>query len=130
LFLLLLKRFAGLAAGAYVLVGWIGLQLVGSGFQNALHPDPQVVRDWHAFVPRWLFHVPLEMADWLFWSGMAVIVVVSLLYRSPRKGNPDGLVEVGEGRGSGLARASDPNPFERIAVQAVGIDANRPALLL
>jgi YkoY family integral membrane protein len=96
LFLLLLKRFGGLAAGAYFLVGWIGMQLVGSGFQNALHPVPPAIRDWHAFVPRWLFHVRLEMADWLFWSGMAVIVLASLLYRSPRTSNPDGLVEVGK----------------------------------
>jgi YkoY family integral membrane protein len=96
LFLILLKRFSGLAAGAYVLVAWIGLQLVGSGFHNALHPVPAVPRGWHRFVPHWLFDVPLEMPDWLFWTGMGVIVLASLLYRPPASKDVEGLVEVGK----------------------------------
>jgi YkoY family integral membrane protein len=64
-FVWLLDRFPGLAEGAYVLVAWIGLKLVIGGF----HDGEQLP-----------FHIP----DWLFWSGMAVIAVVSLLVK-PRK---------------------------------------------
>ena len=33
-FIILLERFSGLAAGAYVLVAWIGLKLIGSGLHT------------------------------------------------------------------------------------------------
>jgi predicted tellurium resistance membrane protein TerC len=92
LFLIVLKRFSGLATGAYVLVFWIGLELTGSGFNNALHPPvvpgapPPVSPAWWAFVPHWAFKVPLEMADWVFWAGMVVIIVISMLYQPSEKG--------------------------------------------
>jgi YkoY family integral membrane protein len=84
LFILLLERFHGLAVGAYILVAWIGLKLVWSGLHNAQY-------------------LPGEMAEWLFWSGMLVIVVASMLYKprgvpSPRpKKGPDATAEVGAG---------------------------------
>jgi YkoY family integral membrane protein len=59
-FLILLDRFPGLAEGAYYLVGWIGLKLVISGLYSG------------KFLPH---HIP----EWLFWVGMLLIVVVSLL---------------------------------------------------
>jgi YkoY family integral membrane protein len=79
-FLKLLDRFAGLASGAYYLVAWIGLKLVGSGFHDALFPPIDVPKPaWHAHAPAWAFRVPLEMPWWLFWAGMVLIVVVSLV---------------------------------------------------
>jgi YkoY family integral membrane protein len=61
-FLILLERFQGLTAGAYILVGWIGLKLVGSG-----------VHAWSG--------LPSEMPDLLFWVVMFLIVGLSMLYR-------------------------------------------------
>jgi YkoY family integral membrane protein len=76
IFLRLLERFQGLAIGAYVLVAWIGLELVISG----LH-DAQVLS--------------FEMNEWLFWGGMVFIAIASLLYRpKEKKGEGEGLVEV------------------------------------
>ena len=84
-FLVLLEKFTGLATGAYYLVAWIGLELVGSGFHNALHPPATVPRPaWHDRMPDWVFRIPLEMPEWLFWAGMVLIVAVSLL-ASPRR---------------------------------------------
>jgi predicted tellurium resistance membrane protein TerC len=60
-FLILLERFRGLASGAYFLVAWIGLGLVGSGLHT------------------WKSELPVEMPTWLFWGGMAAIIVLSLL---------------------------------------------------
>jgi YkoY family integral membrane protein len=87
LFILLLERFHGLAVGAYVLVAWIGLKLVWSGFHTASQ--------------AW---VPFEMNEFVFWGGMFLIVVTSMLYKPrgkppapPSKKTPDGLVEVGQG---------------------------------
>ncbi len=80
-FLVLLDRFAGLATGAYYLVAWIGLKLIGGGLHNALNPPADEVPAWHAQVPAWAFRVPLRMPEWLFWIGMAIIVVASMLYR-------------------------------------------------
>jgi YkoY family integral membrane protein len=68
-FLRLLDRFQGLAEGAYVLVGWIGLELVGSGL--------------HTWKPA----LPLEMPQWVFWVVMGLIAAASLAYK-PRK-RPD-----------------------------------------
>lgn len=102
LFLILLRRFAGLAAGAYVLVAWIGLELVGSGFHHALHPTvapgalPPTPPGWWSFVPGWVFQLPLEMNEWVFWGGMAAIVVASLLYNPKPDDSVESLVEVGK----------------------------------
>jgi YkoY family integral membrane protein len=73
-FLIILERRKGLAEAAYLLVAWIGLELGGSG----LHM-------------HWK-HLPLEMPDWLFWLGMALIVAAGLLFgprKRPRNGPPD-----------------------------------------
>jgi YkoY family integral membrane protein len=85
LFIILLERFHGLAVGAYLLVAWIGLKLVLSGLHNAGYS-------------RW------ELNEWLFWAGMGIVVVGSLLYNprgpsSPQKKTetsatePDDLIE-------------------------------------
>jgi YkoY family integral membrane protein len=68
-FLILLEKFKGLAEGAYFLVAWIGLELCGSGLHG------------------WNKRLPTEMPDWLFWLGMGIIVVASMLYR-PRGQSP------------------------------------------
>jgi YkoY family integral membrane protein len=105
-FLILLEHHHGLAGGAYVLVGWIGLKLIGSGIFSGFHPTSyqlwheflpvftcgmgdvvsrvQPFLDWRDQFPSWVRFFPWEMPDWFFWTGMAVIVVGSLLYR-PRK---------------------------------------------
>jgi YkoY family integral membrane protein len=61
-FLVQLERFKGLTIGAYLLVAWIGLNLVTSGL--------------HTWKPKQL---PVEMPEWLFWGGMGAIVLLSLL---------------------------------------------------
>lgn len=61
-FLVLLERFKGLTVGAYLLVAWIGLNLITSGL--------------HTWKPKQL---PIEMPEWMFWGGMGAIVLVSLL---------------------------------------------------
>jgi YkoY family integral membrane protein len=68
LFILLLERFNGLAVGAYVLVAWIGLKLVWSGVHNwnTLHKAR---------------YVTVEMNEWVFWGGMLLIVIASMMYR-------------------------------------------------
>jgi YkoY family integral membrane protein len=82
-FIILLERFHGLAVGAYVLVAWIGLKLVLSGFHNA-------------------HYIPIEMNEWLFWGGMILIVAASMIYKPrsspppPKKSEPETLVEVGK----------------------------------
>ncbi len=78
-FLLLLDRYKGLAGGAYVMVGWIGLKLIGSGLQSALDLG------WRSRVPGWIGRIPWELPDWGFWVGMALIVVGSLLYKPHRQ---------------------------------------------
>ncbi len=85
-FIRLLDRFAGLAAGAYVLVGWIGLKLLGSGFDNALHPHGAAPPGgWRDSLPAWAKSLRLEMHDALFWIVMALIVLASMLYRPRRR---------------------------------------------
>lgn len=81
-FLILLDRFHGLAKGAYYLVGWIGLKLFGDGLDDALHPgfNPPA-GDWREGLPAWTARLPLEMNSWLFWAGMGLIIVASLLYK-------------------------------------------------
>lgn len=80
-FIILIDRFHGLATGAYLLVGWIGLDLIGGGLHNAIHPvvDPTPA-DWQSRLPAWLHDAPLEMPTWLFWGGMGLILVLSMLY--------------------------------------------------
>jgi YkoY family integral membrane protein len=41
-FLRLLERFQGLARGAYYLVAWIGVKLLGGGLHDAVHPSFKV----------------------------------------------------------------------------------------
>jgi YkoY family integral membrane protein len=59
-FINLLDRFPGLAQGAYVLVAWIGLKLVISGLHSAKF-------------------IGFEINEWLFWSVMLAIAVLSLI---------------------------------------------------
>jgi predicted tellurium resistance membrane protein TerC len=60
-FLILLERFKGLANGAYILVGWIGLNLITSGLSMV----------WPRFT---------GIPDWLFWLGMITIFLASLVW--------------------------------------------------
>jgi predicted tellurium resistance membrane protein TerC len=79
-FLILLEKFHGLARGAYYLVGWIGLKLLGGGLHDAVHPDFKFeAGNWRELLPAWLQHVPFEINSWLFWSVMALIVVASMI---------------------------------------------------
>lgn len=61
-FIILLERFRGLEGGAYFLVAWIGLKLLGSGIHGAL--------GWPTVIP-----------EPLFWGVMGVIVLISMLYK-------------------------------------------------
>jgi YkoY family integral membrane protein len=93
-FLILLEKFAGLATGAYYLVGWIGVKLIAGGFYNALHPPVDMVAPaWHARVPEWAFKIPLEMSEWVFWGGMGLIILISMLYKPKRPPAPPILSE-------------------------------------
>lgn len=90
-FIILIERFSGLAVGAYALVAWIGLKLVGGGFHVALH-DPSVLSNvsregWRSMLPEWLMRAPLEMNETIFWAGMALILALSFLYR-PKLSHP------------------------------------------
>ena len=84
-FLILLDKFHGLAIGAYYLVGWIGLKLLGGGCYDALHPNPKYYvpppNTWREQVPGWVNSLPLDMNDEIFWTGMGLLVMASLLYR-------------------------------------------------
>jgi YkoY family integral membrane protein len=99
LFLILLKRFSGLAIGAYFLVAWIGLELVGSGFHVALSLPSDAAaptQGWRALLPGWMFNLPLQMPEWFFWTGMLVILVASLLYQPRHSAPVEPHVEAGE----------------------------------
>lgn len=85
-FILLLDRFPGLAKGAYYLVGWIGLKLIGSGMHHALYRQHKRLHGgWREYLP-----IPeglgdyLEMPPWFFWTGMFLILMVSML-AGPRR---------------------------------------------
>jgi len=88
-FLILLDKFHGLAVGAYYLVAWIGLKLLGGGFHDALHPNPKfyvpAAGGWREQVPPWVYRLPLDMNDFVFWAGMGLLVVASLLYQPKTK---------------------------------------------
>lgn len=62
-FVVLLDRFPGLAEGAYLLVAWIGLKLAISGFHDGKYLGG---------------HIP----EWLFWSVMLLIAVLSVFWKS------------------------------------------------
>jgi YkoY family integral membrane protein len=72
-FLMLLDRFPGLAEGAYYLVAWIGLKL----FVNGLHDGAVRLRR-EEYLP---YHIP----EWLFWVGMLLIAIVSLVAKPRTK---------------------------------------------
>ena len=95
-FLKLLDRFRGLAGGAYVLVGWIGIHLltgsIHDAFREAAAYDPAKANDvilggWFRSAPDWLRHLPWEIPWYVFWGGMGLIVLASLAYR-PTSGGP------------------------------------------
>ncbi len=76
-FLILLDRFPGLAEGAYCLVAWIGLKLLVSGLHQAKYNDQPLID----------FHMP----EWLFWVGMILIALISLVFgRGPKTSADDG----------------------------------------
>jgi YkoY family integral membrane protein len=104
-FIVALDRFPGLAEGAYFLVAWIGLKLVLSGLESGEYP---------------VYTIP----EWLFWSVMVGIVVLSLLVK-PRAKTPEmidglhlldeeeGLLEGGNNNG-----AIGPDHRDRVESQA------------
>jgi YkoY family integral membrane protein len=77
-FLILLEQFPGLEEGAYVLVAWIGLKLLISGFHQGKYID---------------FHIP----EPLFWIVMLGIAGVSLIVKPRGK----------TGRQSGVSESMD-----------------------
>jgi YkoY family integral membrane protein len=104
-FVILLDRFPGLAQGAYILVAWIGLKLVISGLYSAEYIG---------------FHIP----EWLFWSVMLAIAVLSLLIQ-PRSKPPsmaEGLELLDEQESSDEEGPRNgpigPDETERVGAQA------------
>jgi YkoY family integral membrane protein len=84
-FLVLLDRFKGLAAGAYYLVAWIGLKLIGGGLHDAFDTEHHALDEgWRSSIPDFIKTLPWEMNDLLFWGGMVLIIGFSLMYR-PRE---------------------------------------------
>lgn len=82
-FLILLDRFQGLAKGAYYLVGWIGLKLLGGGLHDAVHPGFAIpAGNWRESLPEWAHRLPLEINGWVFWGVMGLIIAASLVYKS------------------------------------------------
>jgi YkoY family integral membrane protein len=112
-FLTLLDRFKGLARGAYYLVAWIGLKLVGSGMHDAFHNSVLWDSGWRARVPLWIKKFPWEMHDVVFWSGMTVIVVLSLVLKPKGDAGTGGLSalldEPASPNGKAEAPQSDPS---------------------
>ncbi len=115
LFLRILKRFSGLATGAYVMVAWIGLHLVGGGLHMAFHPERRAPAEWVNQIPGTVRHIPWEMPDWLFWTGMGAILVVSLIYRP--KHDPTSRLE------KAIEMESNPNPTSDPSGSSNGPDA-------
>jgi len=77
-FVILLERFPGLAEGAYALVAWIGVKLLASGAHDALFAS-----GFDESTLKW-FHIP----EWLFWSVMLLIAVISFVIK-PRSNPPE-----------------------------------------
>lgn len=95
-FLALLDRFRGLAVGAYVLVGWIGVKLIGSGLHHALfHEGNRVAGGWRDAVPDGLAR-NLVMPGWLFWGVMILIAVISMFSGHGPARPPEGMAELAE----------------------------------
>ena len=94
LFLGLMKRFPGLVVGAYYLVGWIGVNLVGAGlFHATFRKGVRVARgDVLDRIPDAIAR-RFDMPSWLYWGGMVAIIAVSLLYRPRSKSTPPPTVE-------------------------------------
>ncbi|HWE39715.1 MAG TPA: hypothetical protein VG406_24410 [Isosphaeraceae bacterium] len=98
-FLILLERFKGLASGAYVLVAWIGLKLIGGGLNAALHPGlyskgyTPTPGNWREQLPAAIRRLHLDLPDAVFWAGMLLIFVGSMLYRPNANGDRGPAVE-------------------------------------
>ena len=112
-FILLLEKFPALASGAYLLVAWIGFKLIGGGLHRAIAPLPDwpiwnealspvveqldrgdingFLRHW---VPEWAHGIPLEMTPVVFWTGMALIIVGSMLYKPRKKSDLEAALKV------------------------------------
>ncbi len=91
-FIKVLDRFKGLAAGAYLLVAWIGIKLCGGGLHDALHPrklngEVPPLPAWSANLPGWVREFPWELNNLAFWIGMVLIVVASMVF-GPRSAGP------------------------------------------
>ena len=105
-FLMLLDRFPGLAEGAYFLVGWIGLKLLINGFHKG-----EILS----------VHVPGP----IFWSGMLLIAVLSLVIR-PRAKSMD---EAEISASLDLIESEEdppPNPSENGLLDGSGPDSTEP----
>ncbi|MFO0960332.1 MAG: hypothetical protein U0800_23335 [Isosphaeraceae bacterium] len=83
-FLRVLERFPALADGAYLLVAWIGLNLVGEGLHKALNPHGGEPPAWLESVPDWVHSIPLQVPRVVFWAGMVLIPLASILFFKPR----------------------------------------------
>jgi YkoY family integral membrane protein len=80
-FLALLDRFRSLGVCAYVLVAWVGVKLIGEGLHHALDRGEGLPPGgWLGIIPDSIGR-NLEMPGWLFWAGMALIVVTCLLFK-------------------------------------------------
>jgi YkoY family integral membrane protein len=98
-FVTLLDRFPGLAQGAYVLVAWIGLKLVISGFHSA-------------------HYIGFQINEWIFWSVMLAIAVLSFIIQPRDKpaqmaesiqllDEQEGVLPAAENNGNGT---TEPDP--------------------
>ncbi len=91
-FIRILDRYPGLAAGSYILVAWIGIKLTGGGINDAFHPRPinghlPPPPGWWAWFPPAVRQFPWELSNLAFWGGMLAIVVASVAL-SPRRNRP------------------------------------------
>ena len=98
-FIKVLDRFRGLAAGAYLLVAWIGIKLSGGGLHDAFDPQKAPLAEWATRAPAWVREFPWEMHNWLFWCGMVTIVLLSIVL-GPKGEDP--------ARNGGTASSTDP----------------------
>lgn len=91
-FIKLLEKYRGLESGAYGLVAWIGLKLLAGGLYRAKI-------------------LPGEMNKWLFWIGMAVIVVLGFIAKPPRPPTPADTLELAQdmARAAGGGNMDDDN---------------------
>lgn len=87
-FLRVLERFPALADGAYLLVAWIGLNLVGEGLHKAITPHGDTPPAWLESVPGWVHSIPLQVPPVIFWTGMVLIPIASVLFLKPKPPAP------------------------------------------